>query len=91
MDKCEHIIGMLYDYENTELITLPNLLEYIKREKDFADYQKQQHGYIIFDDRLFTIEDYCDKLKDSNLERFKYCPICGEKIDWEKIKEINKQ
>ena len=24
-------------------------------------------------------------------ERFEYCPICGEKIDWEKIKEANKQ
>ena len=24
-------------------------------------------------------------------ERFEYCPICGEKIDWEKIKEKNKQ
>ena len=91
MDKCEHIIGMLYDYENTKIITLPNLLEHIKREKDFADYQKQQNGYIIFNDRVCSMEDYCDKSKDSDLERFEYCPICGEKIDWEKIKEENKK
>ena len=34
----------------------------------------------------FSLNDYCDKRKSTDLTRFNYCPICGKKIDWKAIK-----
>ncbi len=30
MAECEHIIGFLYDYENTDVVTIKELKEYIE-------------------------------------------------------------
>ena len=37
IEKCECVIGMRNDYENTDLVTLAELKEYIEREKRFAE------------------------------------------------------
>lgn len=34
----------------------------------------------------YTLQDYADKRKSTNLIRFDFCPYCGRKIDWKKIK-----
>ena len=36
---------------------------------------------------IYTLEDYADKRKSTNITRFEYCPFCGEKINWRSIKE----
>lgn len=36
---------------------------------------------------IYTINDYADRRKSTNLTRFNYCPYCGEKINWKCIKE----
>ena len=38
---------------------------------------------------FYSFNDYCDKRKSTNLTRFEFCPYCGKKIDWKKIKEEN--
>ncbi len=35
---------------------------------------------------FYSFADYCDKRKVTNLGRFEFCPMCGKKIDWKKIK-----
>ena len=41
-------------------------------------------------ENIYTLEDYSDKRKSTNITRFNYCPICGEIIDWKKIHKISK-
>lgn len=39
-EKCECVIGMRNDYENTDIVTLADLKEYIEREKRLAENNK---------------------------------------------------
>lgn len=68
---CECYIGMLFDYENTDLITREELEELIIS------------GGLC----TYTREQYCDMDFDTNLVNFDFCPKCGKKIDWNAIKE----
>ena len=38
----------------------------------------------------YTAEQYCDFRYATNLQRFKYDPFTGEKIDWKKVKNLIK-
>lgn len=78
-EKCECIVGLKYDYENTELLTLAELKEHIEETNYFAE-----NG--IFGIKVYTLADYADKRKNTDLHRFEYCPHCGKKIDWKAIK-----
>ena len=79
IEKCECVVGMRHGYENTELVTLAELKEHIKRRTEFTK------GWT-FEIKVYTLADYCDKRKSTDLTRFEYCPICGKKIDWKAIK-----
>ena len=35
----------------------------------------------------WMLKDYADGRKSTNLRRFKFCPECGEKIDWKAIRK----
>ena len=37
---------------------------------------------------VYSAKQYCDFRYSTNLERFKYDPFTGEKINWKKIKEL---
>ena len=78
--KCECVIGIRYDRENTELVTLSELKEYVEFIAEFAEDNP------CFIGNAYTLSDYCDKRKTTDLHRFEYCPHCGKKIDWEAIK-----
>lgn len=78
MGKCEHIIGFKYDYENSDIITLDELKMHIEANR--YDYEQ---FYIL---KYYTLSDYCDKRKSTDITRFNYCPICGKKVDWKAIK-----
>lgn len=78
MSNCEHIIGIVYNYESTDLVTLDDLKDHIEASK---------YAYDHFCTMTYhTLTDYCDKRKSTDMTRFEYCPICGEKIDWKAIK-----
>lgn len=71
---------MKYDYENTELLTLAELKEHIEETKVFAENGR-------FEIKVYTLADYADKRKNTDLHRFEFCPHCGKRIDWKAIKD----
>ena len=83
--KCECYIGIKYDYENTELVTLAELKGYIEREKRLSEHYKNSDWWQSMRNK-YTLDDYCDKRKSTDLTQFNYCPLCGKKIDWKAIK-----
>lgn len=82
--KCECVIGIRYDYEDTDIITLSELKEHIESEKRLAERYKDDEWLQSLCNK-YTLEDYCDKRKSTDLTRFNYCPLCGKKIDWKAI------
>lgn len=42
-------------------------------------------------DSIYTMKDYIDRRKSTNITRFNYCPFCGEKINWKTIYMISKE
>ena len=80
--KCECYIGIKHDYEDTRLATLKQLKDEIEwlqgRKESFAEYG--------INNKIYTLVDYCDKRKSTDLTQFNYCPFCGKKIDWKAIK-----
>ena len=72
MSRCDHHIGLWYEFGMAYRVTLEQLKEYEKEGSDYGDW---------------TMEDYLDKDKESNFTHFDFCPKCGEKIDWDKIRE----
>ena len=86
--KCEHIIGLIYDYENTHLTTVDGLKQHIRDElelkKSFETdtlYKGYNHGI-----KGWVMADYADRRKNTDMRRFDFCPLCGEKIDWKALK-----
>ena len=88
MSEHECIIGLLHDYDDAKLVTVSKLLEEIKYERQHYSYMCNLCKKYNIDKptKYYTIKDYCNKRKSTNLERFEFCPYCGKKIDWKKIK-----
>ena len=72
--KSECLIGVYYDYEDTKLVTFDNLVREAR--------ESERLGISAY-----SLKDYLNKRKNTNLHRFLYCPECGEKIDWNELKE----
>ena len=94
MNKEKHscFIGIINDYDNTEMVTLEMLKHHIQDTLELIGALKKD---VLFKDSMFgvrgwTLGDYCDRRKSTDLTRFEYCPVCGKKINWKAIKE-NKQ
>ena len=68
IEKCECVIGMRNDYENTDLVTLAELKEYIEREKRLAESHKDSEWWQSICNK-YTLDDYCDKRKRKNQTR----------------------
>jgi len=77
---CKHFIGLWYDYDNTEMMTLERLKYKLKEKEDLYKEFCNDGGYT-FKPR-FALDDYLNKRKRTNLKRFNFCPDCGGKIDW---------
>lgn len=79
--SCEHLIGLLNDYDNTSLVC----------ELEF----KYEIFEGTFDMNTFKNRDYTQEEKEhffdfrynTHIQRFKFCPNCGEKINWAEIKK----
>jgi len=89
MNNHECVIGIMYDYENTELMTINNLKSHIKEVIELNEFARNDPIYSKLEcyQKEYTIRDYADKRKRTNFRRFEYCPDCGKQIDWKKIKE----
>lgn len=67
------MIGMRNDYENTDLITFEELKEKVEREKRIAK-SDEEGGWLQSMYNKYTLVDYCDRRKLTDLIRFNYCP-----------------
>lgn len=86
----ECIIGLLYGIEDSRLITLLGLMNHIEDNLDFNKFLDSNPIYknsIVYK-KVYTLEDYGDKRKSTNLRRFDYCPECGRAIDWKFIRRF---
>ena len=83
IEKCECWVGVLHDYDDTRVVDLKELKNNIQEQKEYAEWESKMYGV---NEKYYTLADYCDKRKSTDLTRFNYCPLCGKKIDWKAIK-----
>ena len=81
----ECYIGIRHDYENTDIVTLEELKKHIESEKRLAEQNKDSEFWQSICSK-YTLADYCDMRKGTDLTRFRYCPFCGQKIDWKAMR-----
>lgn len=90
MAECSCIIGLLHHFDHCELVTIERLEDHIADNilfnatlradpvlKDAKELYCKEH----------SLKDYADRRKTTNLMRFSFCPECGKRIDWRKIRE----
>ena len=84
----ECFIGILNDYDNTEMVTLTGLRRHIRDTSELIESLKKDALFKehMFGVRAWSLGDYADKRKSTDLTRFEYCPACGKKIDWKTIR-----
>lgn len=76
-------IGLLCYRSNDNLVTLAELKEHIEAEMEYS----KTPG--LWQRKVFSLADYGDKRKSTDLTRFEFCPYCGKPIDWKAIKRAD--
>lgn len=80
------IIGEINDWENTRLVTVASLVEHIKEN---LKHERFRVEVCKCEPRqVYTLKEYGDMRYNSDLTRFHYCPMCGARIDWKQIKDM---
>ena len=85
--KHECVIGMLHNYDNSRLITVSELKDYIRHDIIEFNAECRKHGLHEILHKEWSLKDYADKRKGTNLSRFNFCPMCGNRIDWNAIRK----
>lgn len=83
----ECIIGVLNYWESYDFATVEEVKQLVKNRTEYNSRIRSEYGEV--DALLYKewrLEDYFDKRKNTDLARFDYCPYCGKKIDWRKMK-----
>lgn len=92
MSEHECIIGCFCDDGMYDIVTLSELVEILKRDVEFYEKLKEDCRRLGVNIKPpYTLKDYCDMRKSTNMTRFKFCPYCGKKIDWKRIKSEGKE
>ena len=89
MNNHNCIIGLIYDLDYCHLITKNQLVEYVDEKKELNKIA-ETFNYPL-KQKIWELSDYADKRKSTDLTRFDFCPFCGNKIDWKKIKFITRE
>ena len=89
MENEECLIGVLHQYEDSQLVTIEDLKEHIAEGKYHNEvlvplYAQGDQQRLM--KKIWTLADYGDWRKSTNLTRFSYCPKCGNFIDWKAIR-----
>lgn len=89
-EKHECVIGIYSDYDSLMPVSLNQLKGILIASDDLKKviqvdpvYMAIYHSY-----RHYTLSDYLDRRKNTNLSRFEYCPVCGKEIDWKKLRRV---
>lgn len=83
----ECIIGLVYKMDDSDLVTLDGLKNHIEDNWDFNKFAVANGSPLRH--KVYTIPDYADGRKATNMRRFAYCPDCGRKIDWKQIRRAD--
>lgn len=75
---------MLYDYEDTRVVTVNDLNDHRKEMTRVNEYWKSMGDEKLIA-KVYSMKEYADKRRITDIFRFDYRPICGEKIDWKGI------
>ena len=89
---CDCIIGLINHYDSSELATIEDLREYIEDSKYYNEVLVPLYAQSDpqrFMRKIWTLADYGDWRKSTNLTRFRYCPNCGKNINWGEIRRMD--
>lgn len=75
MKNCDCVIGICWDYDDTDLYTISRLKRFI------IDSGRYKRKTTKKEQILEQLNSFCTLSGDPYLEIFKYCPMCGKKID----------
>ena len=83
------MIGVLFKNEGSYLVTYSRLKQMTDEDHAFDKMMKLDPLYSEFYiGSKYTLKDYLDKRKRTNLQRFDFCPYCGEEIDWHGLRKM---
>lgn len=86
MAEHECVIGLMYYGEQ---VTISDLKSEISERRDWNRRLRENDiapDYIY--KKEWTLKDYADKRKSTDLTRFNFCPECGKPIDWKAIRRM---
>lgn len=89
-NNCECVIGLYYRQGGSSLVSLSDLKWHIQDAKEF-NAECKRFGMSDIVKKEYTLRDYADKRKSTNLTRFNFCPMCGKEIDWAAIRRIDNE
>lgn len=75
MHEC--IIGLARSYEDNDFITMSDLLDC---------YRHPESNYSAINPKHYSLNDYLDRRKNTNLYQFNFCPECGKEINWKDLR-----
>lgn len=81
----DHVIGLLYNYEDTDTVTASGLKRYLSDQAERYQNALKDKALSRYAERFrptYTLQDYADKRVRTNLARFTYCPVCGKRLKW---------
>lgn len=85
MDNHECIIGLLLQTETSDLCTVSILRRHIEERREINEFAIKYMPDLVSPE--WTMKDYADRRKSTNLTHFTFCPTCGKKIDWKELRE----
>lgn len=87
MAEHECVVGLL---NSTQLATVSRIKKHIVDQRNHNQYLREE-GIIApwIYHKVWTMKDYADRRKSTDLIRFGYCPECGEPIDWKAIRRVS--
>ena len=89
----KHIIGLLYNGEHQELVTLEDLERHIQKQQEFNDMIMRDPFFAELKQYMnpdYTMRHYGDWRCRTDLHRFMCCPECGEAINWKRLRDTGK-
>lgn len=95
---CENcVIGVLTGDNSGRLMTFPSLLKHIERQRELNGMYTSNKAKVVLDGmvkspiEVYSLEDYMEGRKHTDMFRFSCCPICGYPLDYKEMfdKHIN--
>ena len=84
MNEHECFIGLFFGCENPCIITTSELKEKIRERKE-DNKMLRAYGNDWAVKKEWSLKDYADRRKSTDMMRFDFCPVCGNKIKWNEI------